>query len=168
MPIAYSPGMASLLSALLAKYDALTAANFFGGIIPPAFEDRVPEVVNGNQLYPPYTTFSLTAGDEMILTFEDDDVEPLRLVVVTYAPSTDATDGQAQADQNMKAIRFNGQNPNQNAGFDNSNSLPTLTEGVLLSILPMRPPAPALAGRGKEGKAIYKTTMEYTVNVERS
>lgn len=154
--------MASLLSALLAKYDALTAAGFAGGAIPPVFEDRVPEVVNGAQLYPPYTTFSLTAGDEMLLTFEDDDVEPSRLTIVTYGTT------QAIADQNMKAIRFNSQNPSVNAGFDNSNSLPTLTEGVLLSILPIRSPVPALAGRGKEGTLIYKVTMEYAVNVERS
>lgn len=160
--------MASLLSALLAKYDALTAAGFFGAAIPPAYEDRAPEVVSGNQLYPPYTLFSLTAGDEMLLTFEDDDVEVSRLVIVTYGASTDTTDGQAQADQNMKAIRFNNQIVSNNAGFDNSKSLPTLTEGVLLSILPMRSPAPALAGRGREGTLIYKTTMEWQVSVERS
>ena len=160
--------MASLLSALLSKYDGLAAAGFFGGAIPPAYEDRAPEVLAGNQLYPPYTLLSLTAGDEMLLTFEDDDVEVSRLVVTTFGASTDATDGQAQADQNMKAIRFNSQNPSVNAGFDNSNSLPTLTEGVLLSILPARAPVPALAGRGKEGTLIYKTTMEWQVNVERS
>lgn len=159
--------MASLLSAILSKYDALDPAGFFGGAIPPAYEDRAPEVQAGTQLYPPYTIFTLTPGGET-LTFESDEIEEYRLTVTTFAPSTDATDGQAQADQNMKAIRFNNQNKDQYAGFDNSNSLPALTEGILLSIIPQRPPVPGFAGRGKEGLNIYKVTMEYMASVQRS
>jgi hypothetical protein len=153
--------MASVLSALLTKYDALTASAFPDSTIPPAFEDRAPEIVNGTQLYPPYTTWTLQPGDDL-LTFESDAVEELRLTVTAFATSQD------DADQIISAIRFNGQNADQYAGFDSSNSLPALTDGVILAILPARPPYPQQAGRGREGSIIKKTTWEAVVSVQRT
>lgn len=159
--------MASLLPALFAKYEALSAAGFPNSTIPPEYEDRVPEVSAGIQLYPPYVIFSLIPVDDL-LDFESDGQESYRLTAIAFAASTSATTGQGQADQTIAAIRFNNQIVGNAAGFDNSASLPTLTDGVLLSILPTRPPAPSLAGKGREGALIYKTMMEWMVTVQRS
>lgn len=161
MPGAYRLGMASLLSSLFSKYDALDATGFPGSAVPPVFEDRAPEMVNGNQLYPPYTVMTLAPLDEL-LTFESDGIENYRLTITTYATT------QADADQMAKAIRFNNQNPDQLAGFENCSTLAALTEGSLQSILLTRPPTPNLAGRGREGALIYKTVTEFAVSVQRS
>ena len=153
--------MAALMPALLAKYDALSAAGFPDSTIPTAYEDRAPEIVNGAQLYPPYVVFQLFATEE-ILTFESDGIENHRLVITAYA------DDQSKSDQTIKAIRFNNQNPDQTAGFENAATLATLTEGVLQAIILTRPPVPNIAGRGREGAIIKKTTVEFAVSVQRS
>lgn len=159
--------MASTLAALLAKYDALTAAGFPNSTRPAAFEDRAPEVSAGLQFDPPYVLFTMVSANE-ILTFESDELEESRLTATAFYPGPTTLLGQAGADQVIKAIRFNNQNKDQYAGFDNSNSLPTLTEGILLSIIPLKPSGPSLAGRFKEGILLYKAMMEWLVTVQRS
>lgn len=153
--------MASLLGAIQTKYDALAAAAFPSATIPPRFEKTAPEIWNDVQLYPPYVLLFLSAGNDL-LTFESDDIEETRLVIVAYAPLQDT------ADLIIKAIRFNGQNKAQLAGFD-CGGLPALTEGTLLSMLPTRSPVPDEApGRGKQGVMQYKTTMEWLISVQRT
>lgn len=152
--------MAGLMVAIQTKYDALNAAGFPNSTRPPRYLDRAPEISSGTQLYPPYVTFTLGPGDDL-LTFESDSVEQSRLTINVY--DTD----QGNADQTMAAIRFNNQNVDQLAGFD-AGTLPALTDGVLLSMLPTKPPTPAQRGKGKDGALVFMTTMEYLIEVQRS
>lgn len=148
------------MGALQTKYDALNATAFPNDTIPPRFEDRAPDVWNGVPLYPPHVVMQLIASP-VIQTFESDDIEESRLIATaTYAKQQDA-------DRAIKAIRFNGQNKDQLAGFD-CGGLPALTEGVLLLIQPVRSPVPAVAGQGKDGAFFYKTVMEWLISVQRS
>lgn len=153
--------MASLMSGVIQTYNALTASGFPNSTRPSIFIDRAPEVVSGVQLYPPYLVVSLTAG-EVLETFESLLIEESRLKFVAFASS------QADADQIIAAIRFNSQNLDQIAGFDNASSLTGFSDGTLLSILPTRSPVVGQAGIGKTGAVIKKTEMEYIVSVQRS
>lgn len=153
--------MATLLPALMSFYDALDAAAFPDATIPPIYEDTAPQVQDGVQLRPPYVVLSLApAGDD--LTFESDSVEETRVTLVAYASD------QGDADATVKAVRFNGQAVAAQAGLDYCGSLPALDDGVLQVVLPVRPPAPNFAGKDKDGKNIYRTTMEWLASVQRT
>lgn len=153
--------MASLFSSVLQFHGTLTAANFPGGVRPPAYEWPVPQTTaTSAQLRPPYVTYQLVGGEET-QTFEDDDVETYTLTATAFAVS------QADADAIVKALRWNGQSKGDAAGFDNRNTLTNFTEGSLLGVYPQRPPVPGYAGSvDKDGKPMHKAVMEWRVEVQ--
>ncbi len=153
--------MATLLPALLAKYDALTASGFAGAARPPAYHDTAPQVTAaGAQLRVPYTLFS-TAAEANDLTFESDGIEDTRVTVRSWATNED------HLDSFVAAFCRNGQATSANAGFDNG-TLPTLTDGVLLSMIRTRTPVKTLDGIDRDGKNVYRVDLEYLVSVQRS
>lgn len=153
--------MASVLDSLMTKYDALTASAFPDSTVPPLYQNRAPQISSGLQLRPPYVVFELI-GQEDLLTFEADGIEDYRLIITAYA-----TD-QGDADQIIDAIRFNGQDPDQYAGFDSTNSLAALTDATLLSMVCRRPPSPSYEGHGLSGVQVKKTVIEYGLSIERN
>lgn len=152
----------TLLAAILAKYDSLAAGNFADDSRPPAYHDQAPQVASG-QLRPPYVVVTLEA-DETDLTFEAEQDERHRL---TFAVLTAGDTPAADADEDVAAIRFNGGTVQAAQGFD-SGTLPGLTDGTLLSVLPVGPPTRRLEGVDKNGQNVYRTEMRYAVSVERN
>ena len=151
--------MATLLPAILAKYDSLTAANFGGGARPPAFHDRAPQVTSG-QLRPPYTVVSLRA-EPTDLTFESDGVEVTRVTMRAYATSEE------ELDATISAVARNGGSVTSAGGFDYG-TLPQLTDGTLLAMVPQKVPAKHFDGIDKDGKNVYRAEFEWLVEVQRS
>jgi len=151
--------MATLLPAILTKYDALSAANFAGGTRPPAFHDRAPQVTSG-QLRPPYAVFGLRAEPTQ-LTFEDDGVEVTRVTLRVYATS------EADLDSDIAAIARNGGSVGAAGGFD-SGTLPALTDGTLLSMVTQKVPSKHFDGVEGNGTNVYRAEFEWLVEVQRS
>lgn len=150
----------TLLPAIQAKWDALTASGFAGGTVPPIFHDQAAQVVSGLQLRPPYCVVSLAAGDNL-LCFEDEGVEETRVTFRVF----DTDEG--NLDSAVAAVRRNGQPTSALAGFD-SGTLPALTDGVLLSMILQRTPVKAYSGVSYLDTRVYVATLEYLVSVERS
>lgn len=154
--------MASLFSSVVQFHNSLTAANFPNATLPPAYEKPAPQVTAaGAQLRPPYVVYSLAALDEQ-QDFEDESIETYTLTAVAYA------DTQADADAIVKALRWNGQGVGGGAGFDNRQTLTNFTEGVLMGVVPSRPPVPSYSGVGISSQRAHQATMEWRVEVERS
>ncbi len=153
--------MASILSAVLSKYDALDATQFPGGVRPPIYLELAPDVVDGLQIRPPYIVVNIGPGEEL-LTFESDEIETSQLTMIPYDISV------GSIDTTLNAIRFNGRPASENAGFDNG-TLPDLTGGTLLSMLLTRTPGGrSYSGMSRTGERVHMGRIEYTIQVQLS
>lgn len=154
--------MATLVPSVIDKYELLTAANFPSSTRPPIYLDEAPQVTAaGAQLRPPYVVASVDSSAEVELCFESDGVETTRVTFEVYATSV------ADLDTTIAAIRFNGSSVATAAGFD-AGSLPSLTDGVLLSMLIDRTPTRHHDGTDRDGKNVYRGELAYTVTVQRT
>lgn len=151
--------MATLLSAVMTKFDALTASAFPGSSRPSIYLDDAPLVDSSTQVRPPYVIATLEPG-EAELTFESEMTEVTNLTLTAYYSSA------GDLDTALSAIRFNGQSTSLNAGFDNG-TLPALTDGTLLTILLQRPPSKRVSGY-RDSKPVHMGELRYEITVERS
>lgn len=151
--------MPNLMKALQTKMAALTAGNFPNSVVPKLFDSVAAQVTVG-QLTLPYATAELSPG-AADLTFESDFTESTRVKLsIFYASSADL-------DEAVDAIRWNGQLPSLNAGFDNG-LLPALTGGALLAMLIADTPVKAWDGVDKNDQNVYRADINYDVMIELS
>ncbi|AMV25529.1 hypothetical protein VT84_14115 [Gemmata sp. SH-PL17] len=155
---------ASLIGAMFAKFDSLTASNFPGGARPPrAFDEMPPTNSSGAQI---------TAEDGYIVLREDSSrVEPMAFGRVTnevhemvweiFYPSL----GDCQT--TAAAIRRNGGSASQKLGFDGG-TLPDLIAPPVVRDIICTQEVPSREGHGKTGKLVHCVRVYHRVCLTRS
>lgn len=151
--------MATLFASIKTKWDALAPGGFANSVVPPIHLDNAPQVTTaGLQLRPPWCLLSLIAGDN-ILCFEAAGIEETRGVFRLF-------DEEPNLDQAVAAIRWNAFPVGTGAGFDEG-SLPTLTDGTLLSMILAKPPTKTYSGTNYDSQKLFVATLEYNISVQR-
>lgn len=149
--------MASVISAAMAKFDALTAAGFPSAAVPDIYLDEAP-LVDGAQKYPPYAVIR-DEGESPENAFEQSVIETSRFTITLYYPSL------ADADAAALAVRFNSGTPQQKLGFD-FGTLTGLPAGFSFKSLVRTAARRYFAGYAKAGGRVHAVELSYTATVQ--
>lgn len=149
--------MASVISAAMTKFDALTASNFPSSAVPAVYLDEAP-VADGSQVYPPYAVIR-DEGESPENHFDQSVIETSRFTITLYYASL------ADADSAALAVRFNGGTPQQKSGFD-FGTLTGLPTGFTIKSLVRTGSRRFYAGIGKAGQRIHAVELSYTAQVQ--
>lgn len=138
MPGPYS----SYITAIQAIYDGLTAANFPGGVLTPGpFLDEAPQTSSsGGRQSPPYVVMEDTGSTEEWTFGKGDTPDVGQNAIVKSSFSFEAfAFSLGDCDNIIKAILWNGSNPNARAGVAFATlSLVSPQKGVAAAVWPKR------------------------------
>lgn len=153
----------SVIVACMNKWDSLNAALFPDGTLLPVYLDQAPQVDGtGSQLRPPYATLTDNGQTPTIAGFERTTLEVCEFTIDVYYSNSLANVATA-----IWAIRLNGGGIGDGLGFD---------YGELTDFVAPRDSYQVLRGKvqhslaeyDKDGKPVYKGTIEYKVTVKES
>lgn len=154
----------SITAAVLAKYDALTAALFPGGVRPGRAFDEMPSVDGaGNQISAEsgYVVIKGISGPSQPLAFGRVTNESLEIVWEIYYPDL------GDALKSASAIRFNGGSPHLKQGFDGG-TLPDLTAPPTVRDIVYLGTEQTMAGHGKTNKLVHLVRVRHRICLTRS
>ena len=151
----------SIIGAVVAKYGTLTAANFPNATRPPIWLDEAPqEGPTAAQQRLPYVIIKDGGGTDQ-WDMEVNAVTPGTISLEIYY--ADGSDPLGDCDAALKAILWNGLNPNQVAGIAfMTPDLAAPQYGMARSVMPTRSKR-EYAGVNLEDKRVYKVTQEFDV-----
>lgn len=151
----------SVISAVITKYNALTAANFPSSTVPPIYLDQAPLTDSaGAQERPPYVILR-DNGQVPTGEFERTTFEACDFVMEVYYESL------ADVDSAVLAIKRNGGAVGSGSGFD-FGTLSDLTSPRSTHEIRRTRERRALAAQDLTGKRIHVCYLEYRVVVKES
>jgi hypothetical protein len=154
--------MASVVSAIVDRWNSLTAVNFPSASRPPIYLDRAPATTStGTQLRPPYAVLRVLDAREQILDTGMRTLTRTTFSLELFYPSL------ADADTAAHAARFNGGAFNARQGFDWGSLDAWLPTGQKTLILrPVGEPRQT-AGTDRDGHPVHSVRLTYTATVVR-
>lgn len=156
--------MASVVSAVIDKFNALTAANFPGASRPPIYlDDAPPTDGSGDQKRVPYAVLT-DGGVTPGLVFDSGPITESGSFTLTlyYGGATPL----AHADAAAEAVKYNGGTLQARAGFD-LGSL-TLPAGYTKLALIRTGERRFYAGVGRAGERVHAVELTYSHEVQRT
>jgi len=148
--------VASVISAAMTKFDALTAGNFPSAAVPDIYLDEAP-AVDGSQKYPPYAVIR-DEGTEPENHFEQVVIETTRFTLTLYYASL------ADADAAALAVKYNGGSNTAGSGFDFGTL--TVPTGYSFEVLLRTRERRFFAGYGKQGQRVHAVELSYEARVQ--
>lgn len=151
----------SAVAAVIQKYEALTAANFPGGVRPPIFFGGVPVVSGTSSTELPWVNL-VHKGTRVETGLGPDPILVCRFILGAYAITL------ADVEAIARAIRWNGQAPSQCAGFDFAASI--TVAGYTYMPYSCQPDGDEIEGREKElskdQRFVHTTTLPYRLQYQ--
>ena len=151
----------SVISAVMSKWNALTAANFPGSAVPALYLDEAPPVASGSQERTPYAVLRDKGQAPVYAEFERTTLEVCEFEIEVFYTSM------ADMDTAVAAVKLNGGTRDQAQGFDFGDlsdlSSPRSTHQILRTRETRR-----FSGVNLSGARIHSCTLEYRVTVKES
>ena len=150
----------SIDAAVKSRYEALTAANFAGGVVPPMYFGMAAVTTStGAAQRVPYVTFSEDAHPVTILDFERNALHVVTFVLDVYANTL------ADVDAAVLAIRLNGGTVGQGLGFDYGALTDLTSPRSTHQIIPVAEPRRLENALDFSGARCHAARLTYRVSV---
>lgn len=144
----------SVIRAAIDLYETLTASNFPGGSRPPIHFDLAPQTTGaGAQLDLPYCVLK-DGGVVPQFDTERNGIEPTQLTLEVYASTL------ADVDAVVKAVKWNGQDPGDGAGFD-FGTLSLNAPAYHMALVRQKEQRFVAEGLGKSGQRVHGCRVSY-------